>query len=166
MGTAESWVREDASGGDLASASTQAHRQGREDERLPHPATAITPAQAKAIALNRFEPSADGVRFITRRGKLSWRWCFESAGTPAGVLSAVVQGPVKPKMSSPGSTTVRYERGALVEQYVAGVKSIEQQFLIPKPLALQGEDLVINGAVSSPGKFEPVAGSGKETAWQ
>ena len=49
---------------------------------------------------------------------------------------------------------MRYERGGMVEQYVARPRSTEQQFLIPRPMELNGGDLVIEGAIGSGGVFE------------
>lgn len=47
-----------------------------------------------------------------------------------------------------------YRRSVLDEQYVARKGSIEQQFVIPQPLALAGADLRIRGQVQSGGVLE------------
>ena len=75
-----------------------------------------------------------------------------SVGVGDGPLAGVVLGVVRPASEQPG--VVAYPRGALVEQYLAMENSIEQQFLIPQPLPLEGADLVIAGAVRSAGAFE------------
>ncbi|MEM7033119.1 MAG: DUF11 domain-containing protein, partial [Chloroflexota bacterium] len=52
---------------------------------------------------------------------------------------------------------ISYDRGALIEQYLAHLHSIEQQFVIPDPLPLNGQDLIITGEIESNGAFEQTA---------
>jgi hypothetical protein len=49
---------------------------------------------------------------------------------------------------------VRYDRGPIIEQYLARPRSVEQQFVISRPLHLNGKDLVIEGGIRSSGVFE------------
>ncbi|MBA6389544.1 lamin tail domain-containing protein [Colwellia sp. BRX10-3] len=48
---------------------------------------------------------------------------------------------------------IRYYRGPIIEQYIAKAQSIEQQFIIPAPLALNGKSLEIEGRINSSGTF-------------
>ena len=130
-----------------------------DDRQLPHPAAKITPAQAAALAVNDLQQTAegvhlrhrtheadftaDGLHFKTRRGNLDWHWQLTAIETAAGELSTVMQGPVAPEMAGTSSRIVRYDRGGVVEQYIARTNTIEQQFVISEPLDLGGNDLVI-----------------------
>ena len=94
-----------------------------------------------------------GLTFTPRRGGPEWRWqlVVVNAGEAAADL-AVHTGPMQPVNDQRG--VVSYLRGGLVERYVAQADSLEQQFIIPEPLALAGADLVITGRVQSAGVFE------------
>ncbi|HQP44276.1 MAG TPA: hypothetical protein PLV66_11410 [Thermoanaerobaculales bacterium] len=130
----------------------------------PTEPAAISPDQAAAIAVNRLEPTADGVvarhprRTVefapegvllhSRGGAPSWRWTLEAI-TTAGGRPIVDSGPVAPVAVE--RDLVRYDRCALLEDYRLQVSSFEQLFVIPEPLPLGGEDLVVAGAVSCDG---------------
>ncbi|MEZ4320287.1 MAG: hypothetical protein R3F61_22600, partial [Myxococcota bacterium] len=49
-------------------------------------------------------------------------------------------------------SAVSFERGSIVERYVRGSRSIEQQFVIEAPLPLD-DDLVIDGRIATDGTF-------------
>ncbi|MBU1879266.1 MAG: hypothetical protein KJ734_09985, partial [Chloroflexi bacterium] len=114
--------------------------------RLTHPqhTAAFTPA---------------GVEFAPRNGGPSWAWQLTDIAAADAPLAGVATGPVNPIRET--SLTVSYPRGGLVEQYVARQAAVEQQFVIPGPLALAGADLVIAGAIQCPGEFEETA-----TGWR
>lgn len=169
--------------GDLAGASLIAPVLGpalaQVETKRPVALPRITPEQAKVLAVNKVRQSADGVHLRhrqyradfkadglhvkTRHGHLSWHWRFASIGTDAGNLPGVTQGLVTPQMTATDRRTVRYERGALVEQYVMGVSSVEQQFVISSPLSIGEKDLVIRGEVRSAGRFVALPDQG---GWQ
>ena len=126
----------------------------------------ISPDEAMARALNELAPTPDGyvlrhpahtVEFadggitVTPRRGPEWQWSL--AGVSAGRSECrIVPGPVGP--TSPGALEVTDERGPVREQYLVGVRSVEQRFVIDQPLALQGEDLVIDGRVSCDASLE------------
>src|SRR5690606_20889491 len=56
--------------------------------------------------------------------------------------------------SRDGLEVISYDRGAFREEYLAKKGTIEQQFVIPRPLELDGGDLVISGLVRSTGELE------------
>ena len=131
----------------------------------------LTRDQAIAAAANDLEPIADGYRLrhprhlatftpdglqlTPRHGGPAWAW--ERMAVTAGDVPrpGVRVGAVRPTRERPG--TVAYPRGGLVEQYLARQDSLEQQFVIPQPLPLDGADLVIAGAVHCAGTFEATA---------
>ncbi len=93
-------------------------------------------------------------------GGASWSWRLSAVGAetarPAAALPGVQTGPVRPTRG--GEATVDYARGRLVERYVARPRSVEQRFVIPAPLSLGGDDLVIAGEVTGPEPFAELAG--------
>ncbi len=97
----------------------------------------------------------DGVQFAPRSGRIEWAWRLTSVTADDRPLAGVVTDAVRPVRES--SQAVTYSRGGLVEQYLARKNAIEQQFLIPQPLALYGVDLVIAGVVACAGTFEETA---------
>lgn len=139
-----------------------------------HSAT-ITSEQAAATAVNQIAPLPNGLRlthprhtadfeatgliFSPRTGGPAWQWQLTYVGTETGAVTAV--SPVAPHTNAPN--TIAYDRGNIVEQYVARSGSVEQQFVLPEPLPLAGGDLVIRGAVSSNGRF---AASEQGWAWR
>ncbi|MCP4540293.1 MAG: hypothetical protein GY832_24400, partial [Chloroflexi bacterium] len=128
---------------------------------------AISAEQAVALAVNDLVATGDGyeahhpqhnatfspagLTFTPRRGGPAWIWQLTGANSDCVDLGAIA-----PRNSAPG--TVAYPRGGLVEQYLLQADGVEQQFVIPAPLALDGADLVIEGAVNSDGVFETASG--------
>jgi len=128
----------------------------------------VSPEDAAARAVNTLTPTAEGyalqhphytatfradsVTFQPKRGEVHWQWHLTAVETAAGPLEGIKAGEVRPEQPAP--YTVVYRRGVLDEQYVARKGSIEQQFVISQPLALQGADLQIRGQVQSGGILE------------
>lgn len=128
--------------------------------------TLISADRAAALAVNRLEPIADGVvlhharrtvefapdgvRLTSRRGAPEWRWALEEIATASG-RPLVDPGPVAPVVVE--HDLVRFDRCALLEDYRLKVDTFEQLFVIPEPLPLGGEDLVVIGAVACNGDF-------------
>jgi hypothetical protein len=124
----------------------------------------LSAERAAALALNRLEPTADGVllrhprrtvefgsdgvRLTSRRGAPEWRWSLEAISTADGrhVADAGAVAPVAAEQD-----LIRYDRCAVLEDYRLKEDSFEQLFVIPEPLPLGGEDLVVAGAVSCDG---------------
>ena len=131
--------------------------------------TTLTAEQAAATAVNQIEPLGDGLRlthprhiadfdgdgltFTPRSGGPVWRWQLAYVGTESGELTAVSATTPQTKALN----TITYDRGVVIEQYVARSGSVEQQFVLPQRLPLAGSDLVIRGAVESGGQFETTA---------
>jgi hypothetical protein len=149
---------------------------GEQPQTNPHAQPGrISAEEAMALALNNLTPVANGfqlehprhlvqftetgVRFTPRHGGPEWRWQLQSLGAESAVLQNMEQGPAPPHQES--NTIIRYPRGGIEEQYVIRKNSIEQQFVIPQPLELAGENLVITGKVESAGAFEQ-----KANGWQ
>ncbi|KAB8142250.1 isopeptide-forming domain-containing fimbrial protein [Chloroflexia bacterium SDU3-3] len=132
------------------------------------PATvAATPARSPIIAAgggyqivnadHTAQFAADGLDFIPRHGGTTWSWRLGAVRSGAGeALAGVSTRPVAPRPLD--TTTVGYDRGGIVEQYVARQRTVEQQFVLPAPLALGGDDLVIEGSVASAGAFATTSG--------
>ena len=95
----------------------------------------------------------DGVEVLPGRGGPDWHWRLKYAGTEKIPLLAVNQGRVSPA-GDVRKRMVHYERGPIVEQYLARRRGMEQQFVISRPLNLNGADLVIEGSIESAGVFE------------
>lgn len=133
----------------------------------------ITPEQAQAAAMNDLQASGEGfilqhprheasftpegVAFRPRNGTLAWSWRLTAVEAGDVPLTGIELGAMQPTQTTP--LTVVYQRGGLVEQYLGRKDTLEQQFLIPQPLRLDGADLVIAGEVQCQGSFE--AGSFK-----
>jgi hypothetical protein len=138
-------------------------------------AARLTSDQAIAVAVNDLSATADGYRlhhpqhvatftpdglqFTPRGGGPAWAWHLTAVRAGDVPLVGVTVGAVRPTSEQPG--TVTYQRGGLVEQYLARRASLEQQFVFPRPLSLDGADLVIAGAVRCAGTFEAA-----ENGWQ
>ena len=56
---------------------------------------------------------------------------------------------------------MRYPRGPVLEQYVVGQASLEQQFILAEPLPLRGAELVVRGRIESEGRFERTERGGR-----
>ena len=129
--------------------------------------SALTPEQAAQAALNRVEQRdgelrlhhphhrvdfvAEGVRFRPVGAEYHWHWQLSHVGAGDDALSGVTLDPVSPILSS--RFQVDYPRGALTERYVFREQGVEQQFLIPEALPLDGADLIIGGRVDSAGQL-------------
>ena len=129
---------------------------------------AITEQQALALALNDVAETSDGFLVTNRRhnaaltsaglsmeavgGGPQWQWQLSYIGSPTELLAGVELGPVEPGSGSP--TLIRYDRGAVVEQYVTKLDTVEQQFVIAEPLPLGGQDLIVAGTIRGNGEFE------------
>jgi len=129
-------------------------------DSAPTDTAVISADRATALAVNRLEPTAngvllhhprrtvefapDGVRLTSRRGAPEWRWSLQAISTADGrpVVDASAVAPVAVE-----ATLVRYDRCPVLEEYRLKVDSFEQLFVIPEPLPLGGEDLVVAGAV-------------------
>ncbi len=125
---------------------------------------ALSAERAAALAVNRLVPTADGVllrhprrsvefgsdgvRLTSRRGAPEWRWSLEAISTADGrpIVDASAVAPVVVERD-----LIRYDRCAVLEDYRLKANSFEQLFVIPEPLPLGGEDLVVAGAVSCDG---------------
>jgi hypothetical protein len=88
------------------------------------------------------------VRLTSRRGAPEWRWSLDAISTADG-RPIVDIGPVAPVVVE--QDLIRYDRCALHEEYRLKDNSFEQLFVIPEPLPLGGEDLVLAGAVTCEG---------------
>lgn len=102
---------------------------------------------------------ADGVHFTPRSGDPYWYWQLTHVGSEDTAQRGVVSGPVSPKQTD--DYVISYLRGAVIERYLARANDVEQQFVIPEPLPLEGQDLVIAGVVGSTGRFKPA-----EAGWR
>jgi hypothetical protein len=136
----------------------------------------LSAERAAAIAVNRLVPTADGVmlhhprrtvefapegvRLTSRRGAPEWRWSLDAISTAGGRLVAD-SGPTVPVAIE--QDLVRYDRCAVLEDYRLKADSLEQLFVIPAPLGLAGENLVVSGAVACDGDL---AETGQGWAWQ
>ena len=101
---------------------------------------------------DRVEFAAEGVRFEPRRGP-AWSWSLRAVEVGGTALPGVRLAGVGPRADG---LTARYERGALVEEYVAHADGIEQRFVLGAPPAAAGA-LVLVGEVASAGSFETLA---------
>ena len=133
-----------------------------------------------AAALNDLEQTDDGVRlthpqhevtFTTegmtlapRHGGPEWQWTLvgieaddANHATDARVTTVPATA-VRPILSD---RVVEYDRGGVIEQYVPRAATVEQQFILPAPLALDGADLTIMGRVTTPATFEAT-----DAGWQ
>ena len=125
----------------------------------------LSPDDAVARAMNSLRPArfgyhlehpthdvafrVGGITMTPRRGP-AWAWRLESITAGERVVAS---GESSVQPTSGAALVVRYDRGAVIEQYVPRRRSVEQQFVIPDPLDLEGADLTIAGRVSSPGAF-------------
>ena len=105
----------------------------------------ISPEQAIASVVNSFEVnsdsidikhpahtakfSKDGMQITPRKGGPVWRWELDSIANSKGKRIQHLE--VAPELDK---GTVKYNRGALTEQYVARENAIEQQFEITSRL--------------------------------
>lgn len=125
-------------------------------------ASRIAPEAAIAAAINRVSTTAEGlhvahprhiadftvagVRFEPRRGGPVWRWSLvDLAGE--GACEA------EPTIDESGRV-VRFERGAVVEEYHLGAAGMEQRFVVNEPVGAAGDPVVITGAIDCSGVLE------------
>jgi hypothetical protein len=99
----------------------------------------------------------EGVRLEGLRGAPEWTWRLEQISSAGGRLVAA-GGAVAPVALE--LTLIRYDRCVVYEDYRLKQDSVEQLLVVPEPLPLDGEDLVVTGAVSCTGKL-----SEEETGW-
>ncbi|MDC0358287.1 DUF11 domain-containing protein [Oligoflexia bacterium] len=138
----------------------------------------ITSQQAAAITFGKTEKLASGyliknpnyearfdetgLQFHSRKVGLFWNWYFAGAyASSQNRTPHVAAGSTVPRMDQ--TSVVSYHRDGLEERYIAGIKSIEQQFVIPRKIELHGQDLEIRGKIKSSGHFEK---SGKQFIWR
>jgi hypothetical protein len=98
----------------------------------------------------RFTP--DGVLFTPKRGGPGWHWRLSKLGAKNQNLQGSNSNEVQPESDRPD--IVHFDRGSIVEQYIARANSVEQQFVISEMPVLADENLVIEGEVASTGVFE------------
>ncbi|MEJ2084691.1 MAG: hypothetical protein P8Y44_03310 [Acidobacteriota bacterium] len=139
----------------------------------------ISSVEAVALSLNRLTQGAEGVqisnpahrveldshsvRFIPRQGPV-WTWTLESVTLGDEPVSGV-------DLDAPAVRSeplrVVFNRGSMIEQYLAHGSTVEQRFVLPQPLkstpdatpsaAEPDSDLVIVGAVECAGQFQTTA---------
>jgi hypothetical protein len=133
----------------------------------------VSPEQAAVLSLNRISSSPkvitvennrhnakfseDGFNFIPQRGP-NWAWSLDYVGPAdqSSVDQAIVS--VNPIRLQPD--VIDYPRAGFTERYVIKRQSIEQRFVIPQSLALQGADLLVSGTIDTKGKLETQGASG------
>lgn len=120
------WLPASATPARVARPRTQRSPLPEGERAEPQPAPArLTPAQATARAINRWQATpggftlrhprhlvtftAAGVQVTARRGGLQWHWQLTSVGTSAQPLAAVQLAGCAPAQE--GHDAVRYERG-------------------------------------------------------
>ena len=104
------------------------------------------PFEPSEIALQNDELIADIVDgrlvFVPESGQ-TWEWTLASfAGVQVDVGSRFAM-----QSASLDGGSIIVDRGEFVERYIDRGDAIEQQFVLPEPLDLEGEDLVIDGVV-------------------
>ena len=126
---------------------------------IENTAPVISEQQAIGLALNRIMASQEtitvtnrhhravfdrsGVQFMPARGP-DWHWQLTQ-------INSARQAAVTPKHSA--SDTVDFTRAGLIERYLIKADTIEQRFVLDRPWP-KGRDLIITGAIASPGKVE------------
>ena len=98
-----------------------------------------------------FEPN--NIRMRPKRGP-TWSWSLTSVGAAGNAHSIEPATPTSHQGSPTDYESVRYDRGGVVEEYLIKASCIEQRFLLPTLLDLNGEDLVISGTVLCDGTFQ------------
>ncbi|MBC8181123.1 hypothetical protein H8E88_08365, partial [candidate division KSB1 bacterium] len=132
-------------------------------------ASIISPEDAISIAINKLETTtgglqlnnpnhtvtftSDAVCFKPTRFNLEWKWQLLDVYAGTKQLLNIGKNKVKPSIKDEERKIVSYDRGGIIEQYISKTASIEQQFIIPELLRLEG-DLVIKGQVNCAGILE------------
>ncbi len=98
-----------------------------------------------------------GISFIPSSRKNPWQWHLKQAGPTGRRIQGLFSTPVTP-VAGRKRHSVSYNRGQIIERYIPRMKGLEQQFVIMTPLPLEGNDLVIAGAISGTGEFEEHTG--------
>lgn len=136
---------------------------------VPSRRAKIAEEEATIKALNRVTPNRKGISlshprystlfensgpaFSSPHGNLSWRWNLKRIHRKnVAAVQGVTTAPVKAQQID--YKTILYDRGGIQERYIFKKTSVEQQFIIPQKLALNGEPLIIVGEIISNGKFE------------
>jgi hypothetical protein len=96
------------------------------------------------------EISGEAVVLVSRNGGPTWTWRLERVWREGGATVPLIP---DAQVSVADTATVCIERGWFIEQYIARAASVEQQFVIPRPLPGAGS-LVIQGAVECDAAFE------------
>ncbi len=127
----------------------------------------VPPELARVLACNDLRATPGGVRLSCRlydaefgleglrvqpRSGPTWTWRLAAVKSGERALDETRTTGVRSEIARPG--VVRYARGGLAEEYVVGVDTFEQRFVIHEPLELEGRDLVIDGAVECDGTLE------------
>ncbi|MCB0036739.1 MAG: hypothetical protein KDE51_22060, partial [Anaerolineales bacterium] len=121
----------------------------------------LTSQQAAVLALNQISATdagfelqhqhhsaqftAEGLHFQALNGP-SWRWQLTDATAQDVALGQTAA-------TRPTAARISYHRGALTEQYLIQTSAIEQQFILPEPLTLTADDLILTGQIQSDGTF-------------
>ncbi len=91
-----------------------------------------------------------GVVFEPRRGP-SWAWSLGSVSV--GPREVSLDREVRP-FADRERLWVDYDRGALIERYLCRMGAVEQQFVLPRRVSSEPQDLIIEGDIRSAGSFE------------
>lgn len=141
-------------GGALAALSPATQPSITSDQAITLATNRITVQEASVKVENRSHSaifSATGMDFQPRRGP-HWSWALSYIGAADNVVKTKLVNSVEPVRSHPDM--VAYERDGVIERYVIKRGTIEQQFIIAKPLILGGKDLLVSGRVQTRGILE------------
>ncbi len=95
------------------------------------------------------EFDASGVTFRPRNGGPEWHWRMVRMGRDTGVVETTPT----PSAAQDASGVIRFDRGAVVEQWVPRKNAVEQRFVLLSPPSGTG-DFIVDGAVTSTGSLE------------
>ncbi|MCP5100311.1 MAG: hypothetical protein GY943_32570, partial [Chloroflexi bacterium] len=125
------------------------------------------PARPDASAVNEIVPigtgyqlsnprhtavfSSNGIHFMPNDGP-TWEWQLDYVGSAKGEAATAVSLTATTPQNNQANI-IAYLRGAIIEQYIAHYQNVEQQFILPQPLALNKADLLLTGTVNSTGNF-------------
>ena len=137
-----------------ASGTSETHRAISADEARQLALNQLTAAEDRVTLTNprhRAEFTAGGMRLLPTGNGPEWRWRLTAVLAGGRATAGVATGAVAPRVGK-GRVAV-YDRGAIEEQYLARVHTVEQCFVILEPLQLAGEELVIAGQVTCAGEL-------------